>query len=224
MPCSHTLLLLTARIDALAASAQGRIVGKAIADGQLLDAHFTHSFYKHILGVPVTYTDMEAIDPTYYKNLVQILQIPLEDLGLDLTFSAETNEFGRTKTVDLVPGGRNIAVDDSNKLAYVQRITHHRMTNAIRQQIEVRGRLLSVRALLACLLALLFCCSAACVRSIDQCSLATELRCTQAADVTVFIDTSGSLCRLRMYLCLRRLNLACMLIAVGTVLLRCAIY
>lgn len=28
----------------------GRVVGKAIADGHLLDAHFTRSFYKHILG------------------------------------------------------------------------------------------------------------------------------------------------------------------------------
>lgn len=29
----------------------GRVVGKAIADGHLLDAHFTRSFYKHILGI-----------------------------------------------------------------------------------------------------------------------------------------------------------------------------
>jgi hypothetical protein len=29
--------------------------GKAILDEQPLDAHFTRSFYKHMLGVPVTY-------------------------------------------------------------------------------------------------------------------------------------------------------------------------
>ena len=28
----------------------GRIIGKAICDGHLMDAHFTRSFYKHILG------------------------------------------------------------------------------------------------------------------------------------------------------------------------------
>lgn len=28
----------------------GRVIGKAICDGQLLDAHFTRSFYKHMLG------------------------------------------------------------------------------------------------------------------------------------------------------------------------------
>jgi E3 ubiquitin-protein ligase HUWE1 len=114
----------------------GRIVGKAIADGQLLDAHFTHSFYKHILGIPVTYTDMEATDPTYFKNLVQILNMPMEHLGLELTFSAESVNFGQQVTVDLVPDGRNLHVDDVNKLAYVRRIAHYRMTDAIRAQIE----------------------------------------------------------------------------------------
>jgi len=33
----------------------GRVVGKALADGHLLDVHFTRSFYKHMLGVPITY-------------------------------------------------------------------------------------------------------------------------------------------------------------------------
>ncbi|CAM9823054.1 unnamed protein product [Sphacelaria rigidula] len=114
----------------------GRIVGKAIADGQALDAHFTQSFYKHILGVQVTHQDMEAIDPDYYKNLLQITTLPLEDLGLDLTFSADTEMFGRHEVVDLIPNGRNVMVTDQNKLEYVQRITHHRMTHSIRAQIE----------------------------------------------------------------------------------------
>ncbi|CAN0489699.1 unnamed protein product, partial [Hapterophycus canaliculatus] len=49
---------------------------------------------QHILGVTVTHQDMEAIDPDYYKNLLQITILPLEDLGLDLTFSADTEMFG----------------------------------------------------------------------------------------------------------------------------------
>jgi hypothetical protein len=28
----------------------GRLVGKALYDGQLIDAYFTRSFYKHMLG------------------------------------------------------------------------------------------------------------------------------------------------------------------------------
>jgi hypothetical protein len=70
----------------------GRIIGKAICDGQLLDAHFTRSFYKHILGVPINYHDLEATEPEFYKSLVAMLEHPLELLGLELTFTAELNE------------------------------------------------------------------------------------------------------------------------------------
>ncbi|KAF7842946.1 E3 ubiquitin-protein ligase UPL1 [Senna tora] len=53
-------------------------VGKALFDGQLLDVYFTRSFYKHILGVKVTYHDIEAVDPDYYKNLKWMLEVPLD--------------------------------------------------------------------------------------------------------------------------------------------------
>jgi len=49
-------------------------VGKALFDGQLLDVHFTRSFYKHILGAKVTYHDIEAIDPDYFRNLKWMLE------------------------------------------------------------------------------------------------------------------------------------------------------
>ena len=47
--------------------------------GQLLDVYFTRSFYKHILGVKVTFHDMDAVDPggkyiqhcLYTKNMFQ---------------------------------------------------------------------------------------------------------------------------------------------------------
>lgn len=50
-------------------------VAKALFDGQLLDVHFTRSFYKHMLGVKVTYHDIEAVDPDYYKNLKWMLEV-----------------------------------------------------------------------------------------------------------------------------------------------------
>ncbi len=38
--------------------------------GQLLDAYFTRSFYKHMLRLPVTYEDLEAVDAEFFKSLV----------------------------------------------------------------------------------------------------------------------------------------------------------
>ncbi|AQK40048.1 E3 ubiquitin-protein ligase UPL1 [Zea mays] len=120
----------------------GRVVGKALFDGQLLDAHFTRSFYKHILGVKVTYHDIEAIDPSYYKNLKWMLENDISDV-LDLTFSMDADEeklilYEKAEVTDceLIPGGRNIRVTEENKHEYVDRVAEHRLTTAIRPQIN----------------------------------------------------------------------------------------
>ncbi|KAG8093312.1 hypothetical protein GUJ93_ZPchr0012g20493 [Zizania palustris] len=120
----------------------GRVVGKALFDGQLLDVHFTRSFYKHILGVKVTYHDIEAIDPAYYKNLKWMLENDITDV-LDLTFSMDADEekrilYEKTEVTDceLIPGGRTIKVTEENKHEYVSRVAEHRLTTAIRPQIN----------------------------------------------------------------------------------------
>lgn len=211
----------------------GRVVGKALYDGQLMDAYFTRSFYKHMLGQPLTYEvrgargaracvcvegvtrrraglglrarrlvagrgkrggrhiasspafsclvlaslthlqantthtlsasppppsphpgphtptqppthrplcqDIEAVDPEYYKNLKWMLENDITDV-LDLTFTAESDFFGKTEVVELVPGGRDIRVTEANKREYVNLIARHRMTTSIKAQIQVGGR------------------------------------------------------------------------------------
>lgn len=114
----------------------GRIIGKSICDGQLLDAHFTRAFYKHILGLQVTYHDLEAIEPEYYKSLQQLLEHNLDDLGVELTFSVEIDNFGKVDVQDLIENGRNVPVTEENKHLYVQCVAHNRTTTAIRDQID----------------------------------------------------------------------------------------
>jgi hypothetical protein len=112
----------------------GIIVGKALHDGFLLDAFFTRSFYKHMCGVAIHYTDMEDIDPDYYKNLSWILTNPIE--GLDLTFSYEADEFGQVVVKDLKPNGRNVLVTEENKQEYVSLVCYAKMATEIKEQIE----------------------------------------------------------------------------------------
>ncbi|XP_010552364.1 PREDICTED: E3 ubiquitin-protein ligase UPL1-like isoform X2 [Tarenaya hassleriana] len=120
----------------------GRVVAKALFDGQLLDVYFTRSFYKHILGVKVTYHDIEAVDPDYYKNLKWLLQNDVNDI-LGLTFSIDADEekhilYEKTEVTDyeLKPGGRNIRVTEETKHEYVDLVASHILTNAIRPQIN----------------------------------------------------------------------------------------
>lgn len=116
----------------------GRVVGKAIVDGQLMEAHFTRSFYKHMLGLPVHYTDLEAIDSQVFKSCKDIMEQPLADIGLEdtLTFAAVVERFGKMETVELIPNGKEIYVTEENKAEYVRLNAHHRMTSAIRSQID----------------------------------------------------------------------------------------
>ncbi|XP_038983602.1 E3 ubiquitin-protein ligase UPL1-like isoform X2 [Phoenix dactylifera] len=120
----------------------GRVVAKALFDGQLLDVYFTRSFYKHILGVKVTYHDIEAVDPDYYKNLKWMLENDVSDIP-DLTFSMDADEekhilYEKNQVTDyeLIPGGRNIRVTEETKHEYVDLVAEHILSTAIRPQIN----------------------------------------------------------------------------------------
>jgi len=47
----------------------GRMIAKSILDGVMMDAYFTRSLYKHILGIPVHYSDIE-VTYIYHSNNV----------------------------------------------------------------------------------------------------------------------------------------------------------
>ena len=83
---------------------------------------------------PIHYTDIEDVDPDYYKNLVWMLNNPVE--ALDLTFSYETEDFGQIIVKDLIPNGRDIGVTDQNKLEYVNKICYAKMATEIKEQTE----------------------------------------------------------------------------------------
>ncbi|KAH8876568.1 E3 ubiquitin-protein ligase [Schistosoma japonicum] len=114
----------------------GRFIAKAINDNKLLECYFTRAFYKHILGVPVRCSDLESEDYEFFKGLEFLLSHNVSDLGYELTFSTEINEFGKTDTRDLIENGRNVTVTESNKKEYVRLVCQERMTGAIRQQLD----------------------------------------------------------------------------------------
>ncbi|KAH9935552.1 uncharacterized protein B0H18DRAFT_1082292 [Fomitopsis serialis] len=112
----------------------GRIIGKAIYDGRLLDAYFARSLYRQILAKPVDYKDVEWVDPEYYNSLCWILDN--DPSALELTFSVEADEFGVMKIVDLKENGRSIPVTQENKREFVQLSAQYRLYSSIKDQIE----------------------------------------------------------------------------------------
>ena len=49
----------------------GRVMGKALFDRQLIVGHMVGYIYKHILGWPATFGDLEMVDEEYYNKLKQ---------------------------------------------------------------------------------------------------------------------------------------------------------
>ena len=113
----------------------GRIIGKALYEGRVLDCHFSRAVYKRILGKPVSLKDMETLDLDYYKSLLWILENDITDVTFE-TFSVEVDKFGVTETVDLIPGGRDIPVTEENKREYVTKVVEQRLTKSVEEQLE----------------------------------------------------------------------------------------
>lgn len=113
----------------------GRIIGKALYEGRLLDCYFSRAVYKRILGKPVSVKDMESFDPDYYKSLVWMLENDITDIITE-TFSVEDDVFGEVKVVDLIENGRHIPVTEENKHEYVRLIVEHKLITSVKDQMK----------------------------------------------------------------------------------------
>lgn len=113
----------------------GRVIGIAIFHKKFLDAYFVSSFYKQLVEVEVTLEDMESIDADVYRSL----QWMLDNEGVDTleqVFAVDQERFGQIEQIDLIPDGRNIAVTDVNKRAYVEALVKWRAVTRIQAQME----------------------------------------------------------------------------------------
>jgi E3 ubiquitin-protein ligase HUWE1 len=113
----------------------GRIIGKALYEGRVLDCHFSRAVYKSILGKSVSIKDMETLDLDYYKSLLWMLENDITDIITE-TFAIETDDFGETQVIDLIPNGRNIPVTQENKEEYVQRVIEYKLAGSVKEQLE----------------------------------------------------------------------------------------
>jgi E3 ubiquitin-protein ligase HUWE1 len=120
----------------------GRIIGKALYEGRVLDCHFSRAVYKRILGKPVSVKDMESLDPDYYKSLVWMLENDITDIITE-TFSVDNDKFGVVETIDFIENGRNIPVTEENKHEYVRLMVEWRLTGSVKEQLDefLRGKL-----------------------------------------------------------------------------------
>jgi hypothetical protein len=114
----------------------GRVLGKAIMEQQPVTAHLALPLLKHILGVPITFSDLEFVDGQLYKNLLWLSganAAEVEAMSIDFTVSHFGN--GKMRVVELCPGGKDREVTQENKDEYIQLKLRHRMLDSIAPQL-----------------------------------------------------------------------------------------
>ena len=112
----------------------GRVIGKALMDGQITPVHLVQPLYKHFMGWPVTLRDLEHIDEMLFRNLSDLLGY--DDVSvLMLDFTVTEDHLGQPVSVDLVPGGSDKTVDNDNLPSYLIAQLRYRLMDRIKPQL-----------------------------------------------------------------------------------------
>ncbi|KAH0584286.1 hypothetical protein H2248_009833 [Termitomyces sp. 'cryptogamus'] len=113
----------------------GRCLGLGIFHRRFLDAYFIVSFYKMILKKKVTLADLESVDAELHRGMTWMLENDITAV-IDETFTTVEERFGEMVTVELKPGGADVAVTEENKKEYVDLIVDYRISKRVKDQFE----------------------------------------------------------------------------------------
>jgi len=112
----------------------GRVLGKAVYESILVEPQFCLPFLNQLLAKTNSVEDLKNFDEEYYKNLNQLRRMSdaeIESLGLtfELTVSSgsSTRRDSPPRTVELIPGGRSVAVTKKNVFRYIHMVAHQKL-------------------------------------------------------------------------------------------------
>ncbi len=112
----------------------GRVLGKAMFEGIVVNPNFTFFFLRKLLGKTNTLSDLPTLDPELYKNLMFLKNYEGDVDDLALAFTAIDTALGTHKEVPLIKNGENIPVTNENKLRYIYMVAHYRLNVKLRPQ------------------------------------------------------------------------------------------
>ena len=115
----------------------GRMLGKAIYDQMLMELPLARFFVSKLLGQRPSLNDLASLDPEMHRNLLFLKTYDgnVADLSLDFTVSADTLG-GTDDVVELIPGGRDIPVTNSNRIRYLYLMADYRLNTQIDKECD----------------------------------------------------------------------------------------
>lgn len=116
----------------------GRVLGLALIHQYLLDAFFTRPFYKALLRLPCSLSDLEYLDAEFHQSLQWLKENDISDMSdhLDLTFSVIEEVAGHVVERELKNGGKNMIVTEKNKKEYIEKMVKWRLERGVQDQTE----------------------------------------------------------------------------------------
>lgn len=106
----------------------GRILGKALYEGILVDVAFAGAFLSKWLGRQSYLDDLASLDPELYRGLLFLKNYQGNvEADLSLNFTVTQEEFGVSRTLDLISDGRNVPVTNENRMRYIYLVSHYRL-------------------------------------------------------------------------------------------------
>lgn len=105
----------------------GKLLGKALLEGLLLNVRLSIPLLKHILGVPLKLSDLYLLDETVYSSMIWILENDnTNSLGLNFTVEG----------IELIPSGADVNLHDGNKHLYVAKVAQYYLFDSVRGEIS----------------------------------------------------------------------------------------
>ncbi|XP_034726652.1 ubiquitin-protein ligase E3B isoform X1 [Etheostoma cragini] len=117
----------------------GKMLGKAIYEGIVVDVPFASFFLSQVLGhhhstFYSSIDELPSLDSEFYKNLTSIKRYDGDVGDLGLTLSYDEDVMGQLVCHELIPGGKTMPVINENKISYIHLMAHFRMHTQIKEQ------------------------------------------------------------------------------------------
>ena len=114
----------------------GRLLGKCISEQILLEVPLAVVVLEKLIGQGRVLGDLREMDKALYQSLMAVKRYEGAVEDLCLTFSVDEEWAGQSRTVELVEGGAQKPVTNTNRIAYLYAVADYHLNTKLRSVLS----------------------------------------------------------------------------------------